>query len=285
MTAPLSMEARWQWLPHEAQYHINWKELAAVQMMLEPFDLEVPGLVWNSFLLNRSDNTVACSYVNKMGGRIPVLSFIAEQLWYWLLERGSEIRLQYLPGEQNVDADTASRWLVDRAEFRLRPALFQSLDQRWGPFTVDAFASRLNRQMTPFWSRYADPDAAARDAFLQSWSGHNLFLAPPFVLLAKVLMEVQRRQAFGTLVVPLWPTQSWWSSLMIMALDFEVLGLAFQVLHHPSRKTITSRDRRERSFPVVAFRLSGRTCNSKDTQMQLSRELFSAGSKARATAP
>ena len=69
------------------------------------------------------------------------------------MERGSQISLDYLPGEQNVDADMASRWVVSRVEFQLDPQLFQQLDRRWGPHSVDAFASRLNKQMIPFWSR------------------------------------------------------------------------------------------------------------------------------------
>ena len=54
------------------------------------------------FFRNNTDNTVAMSYVNKMGGRVPYLSFVVEALWEYLLERGSQIRMDFLPGVQNV---------------------------------------------------------------------------------------------------------------------------------------------------------------------------------------
>ena len=64
-----------------------------MQMMLESFDLAVPSLILNQFFRNNTDNMVAMSYVNKMGGRVPYLSFVAEALWEYLLERGSQIML------------------------------------------------------------------------------------------------------------------------------------------------------------------------------------------------
>ena len=63
-----------------------------------------------------------------------------------------------------MDADTESRWFIDVREYQLLPALFRKLNQEWGPFSIDAFAPRVNCQMRPFWSQYNDPDTAGRDA-------------------------------------------------------------------------------------------------------------------------
>jgi hypothetical protein len=73
---------------------------------LQALDLEAPALVLNATISDRCDNTVSVSYVSRQGGRIPELSFAAEALWYWL---DSSIKDVFLPGVQNVEADTASR--------------------------------------------------------------------------------------------------------------------------------------------------------------------------------
>ena len=172
-------EARWHWLPEEAKLHINWKELVTHLRGLQALDLETPGLVLNSTIFNQCDNSVSVSYVNRQGGRVPELSFAAEALWYWLLARGSSIRDIFLPGVQNVRADSASRWYIDFQEYQLQPTLFRRLNAAWGPFTIDAFASRANAQMRPFWSRWSDPDSdSAPDAIVKDWRPHNLWLNP-----------------------------------------------------------------------------------------------------------
>jgi hypothetical protein len=61
---------------------INWKELSTPLMGLQSVDLEFPGLVLNAMIRDRCDNSVSVSYINRMGGRIPELSFAAEALWY-----------------------------------------------------------------------------------------------------------------------------------------------------------------------------------------------------------
>lgn len=283
MTEPLQLEARWHWLPSEAAHHINWKELATVQMLLQSFDLEVPGIVFHQVFQNRSDNTVACSYVSKMGGRVPFLSFTAEALWYYLLARGSELRMQFLPGLQNVDADQASRWRVSAQEYQLRPDLFRGLHQRWGPFEVDAFASRANAQLPQFWSRYPEPSAQAVDALQQRWD-KCLYLAPPFGLLSRVLQEVRSQRVNDcTLLAPLWPTQSWWATLLSMAVDFSVLGRAQEIYVHPTKRMPMSlRGPHARSFLVVAWRLCGVSWQPRDSVSRLSSELFAASREARA---
>ena len=56
------------------------------------------------------------------------------------------------------------------------------------------FADADNRQLPTFWSRWRCRGSAGRCAFRQSWEGKNLFVNPPFVLIAKVVAEAQRRQ-------------------------------------------------------------------------------------------
>ena len=268
--------ARWHWLPEEESKHINYKELITHLKGLQALDLETPGLVLNQTIFNRCDNSVSVSYVNRQGGRIPELSFAAEALWYWLLARGSNIKDIFLPGVQNVDADTESRWFIDVREYKLLPELFSKLNLQWGKFSIDAFASRVNCQMHPFWSQFNDPDTAGRDALQQDWSGHNLYLFPPYALIPRTLSLLgDWHVTSATLVAPLWPTQAWWPLLLSMTLAVEVLGPVGQVTQHPTRISPAGTPTRHApSWKMAAFRLSGRCCNSRAIMKELSDVLW-----------
>ena len=273
-TKPLELEGRWHWLSGEAEKHINWKELVSHLKGFESLEMQCPGLVLNATIFNDTDNTVSMSYVNRQGGRVPELSYAAEALWYWLLARGCTIRDLYLPGVQNVKADTASRWYIDHSEYQLLPDLFRKIDDRFGPFSVDAFASRANCQVRPFWSRWGDPEAAARDGLRQPWARHNLYMFPPYPLIPRVLSLLRdQRVLSATLVAPLWTAQPWWPLLLSMTLDYQHLGVVHEVLRHP---TIPNR-KLNHSWRLAAFRLSGQCYNDRATMTALSSALFSDG--------
>ena len=42
------------------------------------------------------------------------------------------------------------------------------------------------------------------------WSGHNNWLVPPPILVSKVIRHCVTCKAFGTLVVPKWPSAPFW---------------------------------------------------------------------------
>ena len=46
-------------------------------------------------------------------------------------------------------------------------------NRRWGPHTVDLFASRLNKQLPRFVSRKPEPQAAAQDGMMSPLKGEN----------------------------------------------------------------------------------------------------------------
>lgn len=282
MRAPTQAEARWHWLPEELKKHINWHELVSHLKGLQALDLEVPGLLFNASILNRTDNTVAMSYVNRQGGRIPLLSLAAEALWYWLLDRGLQIRSDFIAGVDNTLADTASRWWLDLMEWHLVPRLFNRFhsDRRFGPFSVDAFATRVNCQIPRFWSRYADPDSPqSADAFKHLWTHENLWLCPPPALIPRVLNKMEQDKCSQvTLVAPMWPSQPWWPLALQHCLYATVVGQFRNVFRHPVKPmNALSPKLRVPSWKVTVFRLSGQLSNERDTVLQLSTDLLSHG--------
>ena len=62
-----------------------------------------------------------------------------------------------MPGELNTIADRISRIQADMSQSKLNPLLFREAVERWGTFTLDAFASKLNTQTVRYVSYRTDP--------------------------------------------------------------------------------------------------------------------------------
>ena len=55
-----------------------------------------------------------------------------------------------------------------------------------------------------------DQNALHIDAFTFNWEGKNLFIFPPFSMMASVVHKLQLTpNVTGILVYPVWPTQPW----------------------------------------------------------------------------
>ena len=91
--------------------------------------------------------------------------------------------------------------------------MYKLLDAKWGPHTVDRFATCYNVQVERFNSRYACPGSEAVDAFTVDWSKENNWWCPPPMLVPRVLRHADRCNAQGTLVVPMWESAHFWPLL------------------------------------------------------------------------
>lgn len=86
---------------------------------------------------------------------------------------------------------------------------FDQIEKIFGPFSVDLFASRLNKKCNKFYSRFPDPEAESVDAFIKSWKNEFFYAFPPFALILRTIRKIINDKALGVLVVPLWSTQPW----------------------------------------------------------------------------
>ena len=77
-------------------------------------------------------------------------------------------------------ADFESWARPDTSDWKLDPSIFQRINNKWGPFTIDLFASRLTAQLPRFVSWKPDPEAEAVDAFTLDWSQLRGCAFPPF---------------------------------------------------------------------------------------------------------
>ena len=68
------------------------------------------------------------------------------------------------------------------------PKMFNEA-QKILPFhpSIDCFATRINTQLSEYFSRRSDPEAKFIDAVTVNWCPYFCYLFPPFILLACVL--------------------------------------------------------------------------------------------------
>ena len=134
--------------------------------------------------------------------------------------RDNWITVAHIPGVDNTAADQESRRTATSAEWMLNKSdVCYGLDTLNISPTIDLFASRINRQMEKFVSYRPDPEAVAIDAFSINWSNLTFYAFPPFNCVGRVLQKIANEKATGILVVPDWPNQIWFNTLLDMTIN------------------------------------------------------------------
>ena len=199
--------AHGQWLPHEATQSSTWRELKAVRLVLESLVTKLRNQRVRWF----TDNQNVCRIITT-GSRKPQLQ--AEALAIFSASAANNIRIEpeWIPRAENELADYLIR-ITDYDDWSLDHAIFVSIDLRWGPHTVDRFASHYNMQLPRFNSRFWNPGTEAVDAFTADWHDENNWLCPPVYLVPRILRHAYNCRARGTLVVPEWSSAAFWPIL------------------------------------------------------------------------
>jgi hypothetical protein len=132
-----------------------------------------------------------------------------------------EIRLvsRYIRSELNP-ADFFSQ-LTHRDAWTLSPSVQRMLMQRAQAMfrkgiSLDAFTCPQSKVTSRFASRHFAPEALAEDVLLLEWSGEVVWLNPPWALLPDVICKLRKERPAAVLIVPMWPSQTWWSSLLAL---------------------------------------------------------------------
>ena len=84
-----------------------------------------------------------------------------------------------------------NRKIVDFDDWCVSNAYFRELDSRWGPFTIDCFASYANTKLARFYSHFYSANTLGVDALSQSWEAENCWLVPPVCLVTQVIEHVK----------------------------------------------------------------------------------------------
>lgn len=233
----------------EDKRHNNVKELLAAEFGLIHFTNKWQ---WTQkSILIKTDNMTAMSYINRMGGKVANLTRISERLHSFAIERKLTVRAEWIAGEDNIEADRASRIQEDYKESQLNPEIFKLVHHWAGPLEVDLFASLENAQLPKFVTLKAHPKSYYFDALAHPLPA-KAYANPPFILIPRVLQKVRMEQAELVLIAPLWTTQPWWATLVDLVVEPPLLLPRINNLFR------VGQENRLPKWETLAWKLSGR---------------------------
>ena len=196
------------WPQNMREWHINAKEMMAAFFGLKAFFKNDRGAV----IRLQMDNMTAVAHINKMGGtKSKHCCDLAYEIWRWALDHELWLVAEYLPGKDNVTADQLSRKIDNRLEWMLDHNIFLRLcNQLQVQPDIDLFVSAQNTQLEAYMSFTYDEDAAAVNAFNQSWLDYDLpYIFCPFSVIPRVLQRLRLMGGISMMIVPLWLTAPW----------------------------------------------------------------------------
>ncbi|KAA6357002.1 MAG: hypothetical protein EZS28_047471, partial [Streblomastix strix] len=136
-----------------------------------------------------------------------------------------KVEAQHIPGVMNKEPDSLSR--LDRSgDYAInKDILHTALMKLKVVITMDAFATRINRQHRKFCSVTKDIWAMARDGLTISWENQIPLLHPPIPLLLRTIRKVKEDQVrTAVIIAPKWPGQYWYTELLEITVQMIRLG-------------------------------------------------------------
>ena len=148
-----------KWSENEVCQSSTWRELQAVHLVLQDLGPKLKNHRVRWFTDNQNVARIVL-----IESRKPILHEEAMAILSISLHQQIRLEPKWIPREENEFADYLSR-VGDVDDWMLNPEVFQELDTRWGPHTIDRFADRYNCQLDRFNSCYWSPATETVDTF------------------------------------------------------------------------------------------------------------------------
>ena len=68
-------------------------------------------------------------------------------MWHFCTKHQLRVSAAHIPGKINIAADKQPRVLEDATEWKLNPALFHKIAEKFGKSDIDLFATKINKQL------------------------------------------------------------------------------------------------------------------------------------------
>eukprot|EP00873_Tetraselmis_striata_P022713 jgi/Tetstr1/442977/TSEL_031037.t1 len=201
------LEARGFWSSANERQHITWKELKAVRLAVESF---LPHLARLNVLMHE-DNQAVCHVLSGLTSLSPKVMAELRRLWCLLDSHGIHLRARYIRSAANIWADCLSRHL-DSDDWQLDHIMFAELESRFGPHSIDRFASALNTLLPRYNAAWLDPTCESVDSLHlpdADWRRENNWCNAPWPLLPDLVHKLQQSGAAATVVAPRWEGKAW----------------------------------------------------------------------------
>ena len=171
---------------HQQSKSSSWTKLFSAGKLLKTFGPILSGTMVPIYL----DSQVA---VMALGGTIPTLTNLSPQkkwrlkifelqdLVFWIYDSAEEhnfgIRAMWIPRTLNDRSDFNSHLNeYNHYDFCLTREAFSQVEQRFGPYSIDRFASDISYQLPRYNTKYFSPRP---ETFSLDWAGDNNYFFPP----------------------------------------------------------------------------------------------------------
>ena len=169
-----------------------------------------------SKVLHSCDN-LNISRILEHGSRNPELLVMVKRIYLRCVDLGIQLDAEWRPRTDPlmVWMDKGSKEEFFPAdEFSLGFDDFLRLSNIFGPFDLDLLASSFNKKATKYFSKGFDFTSQGFNMFQQKlYQEINYYALPPPNLALKVLLHLQKFQAKGLVLLPLWPAASWFCTI------------------------------------------------------------------------
>lgn len=154
-------------------------------------------------------------------------------------------------------------------EWALEENIFQKILHKFGKLEVDLFASRLNHKLPKYVALRPDPKAIAVDAFSMSWSNSYFYVFAPFSLTRMILRKIVEDEAEAVLAAPIWPTQSWWPSLLQLLVGHPVQlpNTGHSVSTQPTREEAPTGKTKTGCFSIIREVLESKQIQTESVEL------------------
>jgi hypothetical protein len=187
---------------------------------------------WVTSSEGSGDDTCVCMYEITF---VPSSTSIVE-VWLWGIDsEDASPERHMLPGapyllnvKSNADEVVKNRQVEDKSgvlprDYRIKMGAFEEAQRRWGPCTLDAFASKATQVLGRFWSStHVDGVGGflGVDALEQPWEHDEVIWAhPPVELLQAVITKLRTRERSAEVIVcaPQHRSRPWYLQLMALS--------------------------------------------------------------------
>ena len=161
------------WEPEDIGQSSTFRELKAIYVLLLSYVAQLK----RKRVKIITDNQGAAKIVAIGSSKIN-LQALAMDIFNLCLVNSIILEAQWIPRSLTERADLLSRF-VDKDDWSVNPSVFRVIDAKWGPHTIDRFASHYNAQVPRFISKFASPRCSGVDALAQDWLDEKNWVCSP----------------------------------------------------------------------------------------------------------
>lgn len=237
------------WNAADSAESSNHRELKAVALSLEELAPDLKG----RHIRIRTDNTCTMWSIRRQGSaRSLKLLRLTKRIWSLAIQYSLTLTMEYIPGEQNTEADRLSR-LLPRDDYRLTTEAVSLLQKEVGPLTLDLFAEE-GTALLPRFVSWRTTGGEYHDAFSRRFPDEGGLAHPPPKLIGRVLQKLAvERPSRLVLVTPNWKSLP--HLPLLRDLSLKSIAIPRRMLEGPPGHRL------ERlRCGLIAWRLSGSRC-------------------------